>query len=160
MLISQTSEELMFVVDSEPSMHMLSKSDLSSEELDTLRRSRTPMTVVTANGDVQTNEEAQVCVHDLDLCVTVQFLDNTTAVLSLGKLYEEHGYSYEWITGPQLTKNGNKFHCKTDNYVPLVVPGLVNIFRQQFVHYIKTTESVNSFRRIGISIIRSSDTST
>ena len=41
-------------------MHMLGKRDLSSEELETLRRSRIPTTVVTANGEVQTNEEAQV----------------------------------------------------------------------------------------------------
>ena len=43
----------MFVVDSGASMHILSKKDLSSDEIDTLRRSRT---VVTANGEVKTNE--------------------------------------------------------------------------------------------------------
>ena len=37
-----------------------------------------PTTVVTANGEVQTNEEAQVYVHDLDLFVTVQILDDTS----------------------------------------------------------------------------------
>ena len=67
-------------------MHMLSKADLSSDELETLRRSRTPTVVVTANGRVQTNEEAQVCVHDLGLFVTVRLLEDTTAVLLLGKL--------------------------------------------------------------------------
>ena len=152
----------MFVVESGASMHMLNKSDLSSDELDTLRRSRTPVTVVTANGDVQTNEEAQVFVHDLDLFMTVQLLDNTTAVLSLGKPCEEHGYPYEWITGrqPQLTKNGSKITCKTDNYVLLVVPGLSTSSGSSSSSTSKTTGSVNSFRRIGISIIRSSDTST
>ena len=58
-----------------------------------------PTTVVTANGEVQTNEEAQVYVHDLDLFVTVQILDDTLAVLSLSKLCEEHGCSYEWASG-------------------------------------------------------------
>ena len=72
-------------------MHVLSKKDLSSDELDTLRRSRTPTVVVTANGEVQTNEEAQVHVHDLDLFVTVQLLEETLAVLSLRKLCEDHG---------------------------------------------------------------------
>ena len=60
---------------------------------------RIPTTVVTANGEVQTNEEAQAYVHDLDLFVTVQILDDTLAVLSLGKLCEEHCYSYEWACG-------------------------------------------------------------
>ena len=47
-------------------MHMLSRTDLSSAELDTVRKSRNPTTVITANGEVQTNEEATVHVSDLD----------------------------------------------------------------------------------------------
>ena len=69
---------------------MLSKKVLSSDEMETLRRSRNPTTVATANGEVQTNEEAQVYVHDLGLFVTVQILDDAPAVLSLGTLCEEH----------------------------------------------------------------------
>ena len=30
----------------------------------------------------------------------MKVLDNTPAVLSLGKLCDENGYSYEWINGP------------------------------------------------------------
>ena len=74
-------------------MHVLSKKDVISAEVDTLRRSRIPTLVVTANGEVQTNEEAQENVHDLDLFVTVQLLEDTPAVLSLGKLCGEHGYA-------------------------------------------------------------------
>ena len=59
--------------------------DLSSDEMDTLRRSRMPTTVVTANGEVQTIEEAQVYIHDFDLFVTVQSLEVTPAALSLEK---------------------------------------------------------------------------
>ena len=80
-------------------MHMLSKKDLSSDEMDTLRRSRNPTRAVTANGEVQTNEEAQVYVHDLDLFVTVQLFEEMPAVLSLGKLCSGHGCSYEWKNG-------------------------------------------------------------
>ena len=92
----------------------------------TLRRSRTPVTVVTANEEVQTTEEAQENVHDLGLFVSVQLLEETPAVLSLGKLCKEHGYSYEWVSGqePRWTQNGKNIICKTDNFVPLVVPGL------------------------------------
>ena len=85
-LVSKSTEDRTFAVDSGASMYMLSKKDLSSQELDTLRRSRNPTTVMTANGEVQTNEEAQVYVQDLDLFVTVQVLDETPPVLSLGKL--------------------------------------------------------------------------
>ena len=66
--------------------------------------------VLAANSEVQTNEEAQVYVHDLDLFVTVQLLEETPAVPSLGKLCDDHGYSYEWVSGqkPRLTKQGKK----------------------------------------------------
>ena len=72
-------------VDSGASMHMLSKKYFSSDEMETLRRFRNPTTVVTANGEGHTNEEAQVYVHDLGLFVTVQLLEETPAVLSLGE---------------------------------------------------------------------------
>ena len=65
-------------------------------------------------------------VYDLDLFVTVQLLEETPAFLSLGKLCEEHGYTNEWARGqkPHLTKQGKNVPCKTENLVPLVVPGL------------------------------------
>ena len=82
--------------------------------------------MVTAKGEVQTNEEAQVYDRDLDLFVTVQILEETQAVLSLGKLCSENGYSYEWehAETPRLTQNGKIIICTMDNFVPFVVPGL------------------------------------
>ena len=50
----------------------------------------------------------------------------TSGVLSLGKLCDEHGYSYEWTNGqkPHLIENGIRIQCNTENFVPIVVPGL------------------------------------
>ena len=76
-------------------MHMISTKDLNSAELETVTTSRSPMTVITANGEVQTNEEATVYVKELDIFLTVKLLEDTPAVLSLGKICDEHGYSYE-----------------------------------------------------------------
>ena len=42
-------------------MHMVSKKNLNSAESETIRTSRCPTTVMTANGEVQTREEATVC---------------------------------------------------------------------------------------------------
>ena len=90
-------EEREFVVDSGASMHMISKKDLSEAEMDTLTKSCSPTIVITANGEVQTQEEAIVYVKELDIFLTMKVLENTPAVLSLGKLCDENGYSYEWI---------------------------------------------------------------
>ena len=81
------------VVDSGESMHMISKKVLNSAELETLTTSRSPTTVITADGEVQTNEEATVYVRELDVFLTVKLLEDTPAVLSLTKLCDEHGYS-------------------------------------------------------------------
>ena len=107
-------------------MHMLSRKDLDSAELETVRVSKSPTTVVAANGEVQTKEEATVYVKELDLFVTVKLLEDTLAVLSLGKFCEDHGYSSEWTSGqkPQLIKDGIRIKCSTRKYVPIVVPGL------------------------------------
>ena len=52
---STRPEEREFVVDSGASMHMVSKRELSSGEIDTAKRSRTHTVVLTANGEVQKN---------------------------------------------------------------------------------------------------------
>ena len=46
-------EEREFVVDSGASMHMISKKDLNSADLETVTTSRSPTTVLTANGEVR-----------------------------------------------------------------------------------------------------------
>ena len=94
--------------------------------MDTLTKSCSPTIVITANGEVQTHEEATVYVKELDIFLTMKVLENTPAVLSFGKLCDENGYSYEWINGqkPHLSKNGIRTPCNTENFVPVVVPGL------------------------------------
>ena len=91
-----------------------------------LTKSCSPTIVITANGEVQTHEEATVYVKELDIFLTMKVLENTPAVLLLGKLCDENGYSYEWINGqkPHLIKNGIRIPCNTENFVPIVVPGL------------------------------------
>ena len=139
MLAPTSPEKREFVVDSGASMHMLSRKDSRSDKMETLRRSRNATTV-------QTNEEAQVYVHHLDLFVTVQILGRTLAVLSLGKLFEEHGHTHEWASGqkPHLTKQGKTIRCRTDNFVPLAVldcrPILVPV---RLLHSHRTTHQVH-----------------
>ena len=107
-------------------MHMISKKDLNSAEMDTLTKSCSPTTVITANGEVQKHEEATVYVKEFGIFLTMKVLEDTPAILSLGKLCDEHGYSYEWINGqkPHLITNGIRIQCNTENFVPIVVLGL------------------------------------
>ena len=104
-------EDREFAVDSGASIHMVSKNDLDSAELEIMRTSRNPTTVMTANGKVQTREEGTENVAELELLVTVLLLEATHAVLSLWKLYH-------WTSGqkPQLTKKGKRIDCNVSNY--------------------------------------------
>ena len=61
------------LTDSRGSIHKLSKKELSSAELEIFQKSRNSTTVITANGEVQTSEEAQVFVHDLELFVRCKY---------------------------------------------------------------------------------------
>ena len=59
-------EERVFVVDSGANMHMVSKKDLNSAELETVRISKNPSVVMTANGEVLAKAEAKVYLRVLD----------------------------------------------------------------------------------------------
>ena len=111
-------------MDSGASMHMISKKDLSEVEMDTLTKSCSPTIVIAANGEVQTQEEAIVYVKELDIFLTMIVLENTSAVLFLGKLCEDHGYSYAWAKNHISLKTGIRTICNSEDFVPIVVLGL------------------------------------
>ena len=75
-------EEREFVVDSGTSMHMISKKDLSIAEMDTLTKSCSPTIVITANGEVQTHEEAIVYVKELEVFLTLKVLDHASSIVA------------------------------------------------------------------------------
>ena len=58
--------------------------ELTPEELETVKVIRLPTTVITSNVLVDTTQEATVYVRCLDMFVTVQLLEDTPAVVSLG----------------------------------------------------------------------------
>ena len=71
---------------------MISKKDLSDAEMGTLTKSCGPTIVITANGEVQTHEEAIVYVKELDMFLTMKVLDNTPAtdILTNGSTVKNH----------------------------------------------------------------------
>ena len=100
-------DEREFAVDSGARLHMVSEIDLNSAELETMRTSRSPTTVMTANGEVQTREEATVYVKQLDLFVKVMLLEETPAVfLTLGNSVR--------TMGTQTTGSAVKNHISSE----------------------------------------------
>ena len=140
-------EERDFVVDSGASMHMLSKKDLSDAEMDTLTKSCSPTIVITANGEVQTHEEAVVNVKEFGIFLTMKVLEDAPAVLSLGKLCDENGYSYEWISGqkPHLIKERDSDCLQYRGFCSYRGPRLVQFFLWIFINFKDTFETGESF---------------
>ena len=99
---------------------------MTPEEQETIQKSKDPSVISTPSGTTHTTEEPIVSVCDLDMFVQVQVSKESPAVLSLGKMCEENGFWHEWHPGHPscLIKNGRNIGCKTDNHVPLVVPGV------------------------------------
>ena len=135
------SEERRFVVDSGASMHKVSKRDLNSAELDTMRISKNPTTVMTANGEVLTREEATENAKELELFGTVVLLEDTLAVLLLGKLCEDHGKTYRWTVvknhiSPKMARtsvatDGTTYHSlswSVDEFLYFIFTYFFNIF--------------------------------
>ena len=83
-------------------MHVVSRKDLNSAEVETVMASESPTTVVKANGEVLTIEEATVYVRELDLFVTVMLLEDTpggfhlensakiTGIIIIGPVVRKH----------------------------------------------------------------------
>ena len=106
-------------------MHMISKKDLNSAELETVTTSISPTIVITTNGEVQTNEEATINVRELEK--SWQWKSSRTRQ----QFYRSESFAMntdthaEWITGqqPHLINNGFRIQCNTEKFVPIVVPG-------------------------------------
>ena len=131
---SKRPEEREIVVDSGASMHMMSKKDLGSDELDTLRRSKNPTVVLTANGEVHTHEEAQVFVHDLNLFVTMQLLEETPAVRTLLLVGQR--------SKATVDQRLEEYYLQDGQFRPSCRSRVIRQFWKSFVVYIATTRLV------------------
>ena len=58
-------------------MHMLSKSDLTPEEQETVRKCEEPTVLLTANGTARSTEETTVNVIALDMFIVAPFVDES-----------------------------------------------------------------------------------
>ena len=61
---------------------MISKKDLSDAEMETLTKSCRSTIVTTANGEVQTHEEAIVYVKELDIFLTESPRKHTSSIVA------------------------------------------------------------------------------
>ena len=96
-------------------MHMMSKKELSSEEMGAIKRSITPTVVFSANGE--------------------------PAVQSQGKLCEDHGHSFEWGQRSNATIDAKweKYHLQDRQFRTSCRSRMIRQFWKEFVLQIAIT---------------------
>ena len=81
-------------------------------------RLATPLELNTANGEISVEWEAKTRVKEIgNELVTVLLLDDTPAVLSLGRLCDTNGFTFHWSSTevPYLQKpSGSKIYCPVE----------------------------------------------
>jgi hypothetical protein len=86
----------------------------------------TPLELNTANGEVSVEWEIKIRVKEIgNELVTVLLLDDTPAVLSLGRLCDTNGFTFHWSSteAPYLQKpGGRKIYCPVEQNVPYTTP--------------------------------------
>ena len=111
-----------YIVDSGASFHLVSEDSLTPKELSSKVELEEPIEVQTANGDVVITHKCRIHVIELDLWVWAHLLECTVAVLSLGALCGDHGFSYTWnnTNTPTLLKGNLEVKCEAKNNVPFI----------------------------------------
>ena len=59
----------------------------------------TPLYLTTANGLIEVKTQVPMTVSGLDVNVHALLLDNSPEALCMGRLVEEHEYSFIWVHG-------------------------------------------------------------
>ena len=112
-----------YIVDSGASFHIVPKASLTPKERNTSKKGES-IAVTTANGEVHINTQVRVYVHELCIFVWAYLLKCDVAILSLGPLCDEDGFTYLWEPGcsPTLSKQGLKVECRQFYNVPVIFP--------------------------------------
>ena len=109
-----------FLIDSGAS----SRDGLMTAEMKIIRKTSHVVYLQTANGVIEVEEEVSITLQDLGgESIVALILDNTPAVLSLGKLIRENHYTYVWQPGQPPTlreQNGAVIVLHEDSDVPLL----------------------------------------
>ena len=86
-----------------------------------IKDAKKPIELVTANGKITVDKQAHTTVGPLHEEITPYVLDNTPAVISVGRRCTNEGYDFIWRSGklPYFkTPDGHKIEFDLEHYVP------------------------------------------
>jgi hypothetical protein len=124
MSFSESDTYRNYIVDSGASFHLVSLDSLNAKEQATMKSDGKPIPITTANGEIKIQKQVRVYVKELDIFVWAYVLDGDVAVLSLGMLCDDEGFTYSWVPNrpPTLTRDGLTVTCHPSHNVPVIFP--------------------------------------
>ena len=116
------------LIDSGASCHLVSRKQLTQEELRRIRKAAEPMPLQTANGIITADEVVDIYIEGLQESITCYILNDTPNAISLESLCDDLGFDYVKKAGqkPYLRRNGFKYFLDTTQNVPIICPGLAD----------------------------------
>ena len=78
-----------------------------------------------------------------ELWVWAMLVDDSPAVLSLGILCTEHGFSYVWESGqqPKLSRGPTTVTCETENFAPVVTLSVDHAAPAEHIEAVSSAEN-------------------
>ena len=112
-----------FLMDSGASLHLVGMKDLTEEEIAQIRDAEIPVNLETANSEVYTDKVIDLWVHCLQAKLEFYVLPDSSTVVSLGKVVEDHDFTFIWRKGHQpFIRNGRiKITCPVQQNCPSIV---------------------------------------
>jgi hypothetical protein len=114
-----------WLVDTGSGYDLIGRQELTDDDEQYLLRSE-PIEFFTANGSTTSMFEYQMVLDNLDEQLEVRVLDNTPAVLSVGRRCMEDGYTFVWHPGKLpyfVLPSGKRVPLEVEGYVPYLRSG-------------------------------------
>ena len=91
-----------------------------------VKESKHVLYVQTANGQTRANLQIEALIPEMDVKVTAHVLQDTPALLSIGRRCMHDGITFVWPAGSDpffILKSGKKMTLQVDGYVPYLQAG-------------------------------------
>jgi hypothetical protein len=126
-LISQDAAARHYVnawaIDTASANHLIGRKEINNADIGMTHELRHPRRLATANGVIVVDKGINVAIESLDTVVDPIIMGDCPAVLSVGRLCMESGYSFNWpaFHKPTLTKpDGSINKLELQNLVPVL----------------------------------------
>jgi hypothetical protein len=118
---AEMSEMRRWMADTGCCFDLISKEDLSREELSRSVKTQVPCRLKTANGNASANKTISFNHRSLEGEITAYIMRSTPTVLSVGKRCMHEGYSFIWLAGKApffITPSRNQITLEVINDIP------------------------------------------